>query len=242
MVSRYYLTLGNLVNQDQTLLTTVVSLDPMYAYFDMDEPTVLRVRKAINEGRMQSEGQRREADRAHGAAGRGRVSARGRSRLRQQSGQPDHRQHPGPRRLSQPQARRRRAAALAGDVRADPPADRPAASGDAGHRPGGPLRPGAEVRLRRRCREQGAVPPRHDRPAPGRRPARHHRGAEAGRMGRRGGLAAGPLAGPGRARADADAHAEPARRGRDGPGRAGCAPGAVAARRADHAAERASRA
>jgi multidrug efflux system membrane fusion protein len=49
-VSRYYLTLGNLVNQDQTLLTTVVSLDPMYAYFDMDEPTLLRLRKAVNEG------------------------------------------------------------------------------------------------------------------------------------------------------------------------------------------------
>ena len=48
-MSRYYLTLGNLVNQDQTLLTTVVSLDPMYAYFDVDEPTVLRVRRAINE-------------------------------------------------------------------------------------------------------------------------------------------------------------------------------------------------
>ena len=49
-VSRYYLTLGNLVTQDQTLLTTVVSLDPMYAYFDVDEPTVLRVRRAINQG------------------------------------------------------------------------------------------------------------------------------------------------------------------------------------------------
>jgi multidrug efflux system membrane fusion protein len=46
-VSRYYLTLGNLVNQDQTLLTTVVSLDPMYAYFDMDERTLLQIRKAI---------------------------------------------------------------------------------------------------------------------------------------------------------------------------------------------------
>jgi membrane fusion protein, multidrug efflux system len=51
-VSRYYLTLGNLVNQDSTLLTTVVSLDPMYAYFDLDEPTLLRIRKAINEGRI----------------------------------------------------------------------------------------------------------------------------------------------------------------------------------------------
>jgi multidrug efflux system membrane fusion protein len=52
-VSRYYLTLGNLVNQDQTLLTTVVSLDPIYAYFEMDEPTVLRIRRAINEGKIQ---------------------------------------------------------------------------------------------------------------------------------------------------------------------------------------------
>src|SRR5262249_10823981 len=51
-VSRYYLTLGNLVNQDQTLLTTVVSLDPMYAYFDMDEPTLLRIRRAINDGKI----------------------------------------------------------------------------------------------------------------------------------------------------------------------------------------------
>jgi membrane fusion protein, multidrug efflux system len=51
-VSRYYLTMGNLVNQDQTLLTTVVSLDPIYTYFDMDEPTLLRVRRAVNDGRI----------------------------------------------------------------------------------------------------------------------------------------------------------------------------------------------
>ncbi|HZZ72887.1 MAG TPA: efflux RND transporter periplasmic adaptor subunit [Pirellulales bacterium] len=51
-VSRKYLTVGNLVNQDQTLLTTVVSLDPMYVYFDMDELTLLRIRRAINEGKV----------------------------------------------------------------------------------------------------------------------------------------------------------------------------------------------
>jgi multidrug efflux system membrane fusion protein len=51
-VSRYYLTLGNLVNQDQTLLTTLVSQDPMYVYFDTDEPTLLRIRRAIAEGRI----------------------------------------------------------------------------------------------------------------------------------------------------------------------------------------------
>ncbi len=52
MVSRYYFTLGNLVNQDQTLLTTVASLDPMYAYFDVDERTLLRIRTAINDGKL----------------------------------------------------------------------------------------------------------------------------------------------------------------------------------------------
>ncbi len=51
-VSRYYLTLGNLVNQDQTLLTTVVSLDPIYAYFDMDERTLLQTRKQVAEGKI----------------------------------------------------------------------------------------------------------------------------------------------------------------------------------------------
>jgi multidrug efflux system membrane fusion protein len=53
IVSRYFYTLGNLVSQDQTLLTTVVSYDPMYAYFDVDERTVLRVRTLINEGKIQ---------------------------------------------------------------------------------------------------------------------------------------------------------------------------------------------
>ncbi|MEN6406562.1 MAG: efflux RND transporter periplasmic adaptor subunit [Thermoguttaceae bacterium] len=49
-VSRYFMTLGNLAVQDQSLLTTVVSLDPMYVYFDMDEGTLLRIRKAVNNG------------------------------------------------------------------------------------------------------------------------------------------------------------------------------------------------
>jgi len=51
-ISRYYLTVGNLVNQDVTQLTTVVSVDPMYVYFDMDEPTFLRLNKAYAEGKI----------------------------------------------------------------------------------------------------------------------------------------------------------------------------------------------
>jgi RND family efflux transporter MFP subunit len=54
-VSRYVVTVGNMVQAgDQgggTLLTTLVSVDPMYAYFDVDEYTVLRVRQLIREGK-----------------------------------------------------------------------------------------------------------------------------------------------------------------------------------------------
>jgi RND family efflux transporter MFP subunit len=36
------------------MLTTLVSVDPMYVYFDMDERTVLRVRQLIREGKARS--------------------------------------------------------------------------------------------------------------------------------------------------------------------------------------------
>jgi multidrug efflux system membrane fusion protein len=51
-VGRYNYTIGNLIIQDQTLLTTIVSVDPMFAYFDLDERTLLRVRAAINAGKI----------------------------------------------------------------------------------------------------------------------------------------------------------------------------------------------
>jgi multidrug efflux system membrane fusion protein len=54
LIGRTIMTLGNLVVADQTLLTTVVSQDPMYAYFDVDEPTVLRVQQLIREGKYKS--------------------------------------------------------------------------------------------------------------------------------------------------------------------------------------------
>src|SRR5437870_4666231 len=57
-VSRYVVTVGNLIQSgDQgggTLLTTIVSVDPMYAYFDVDEYTVLRVRQLIRQGKVKS--------------------------------------------------------------------------------------------------------------------------------------------------------------------------------------------
>lgn len=42
-ISRYNYTLGNLVNQDQTVLTTVASQEPMYVYFDVDENNLLDI-------------------------------------------------------------------------------------------------------------------------------------------------------------------------------------------------------
>ena len=56
--SRYFVTVGNLIQSgDQnggTLLTTIVSVDPMYAYFDVDERTVQRVRQLVREGKFPS--------------------------------------------------------------------------------------------------------------------------------------------------------------------------------------------
>lgn len=51
-ISRAYLTEGNLVIQDQTLLTTIVSLDPMFVYFDLDEPTLNRLRAEIKQEKL----------------------------------------------------------------------------------------------------------------------------------------------------------------------------------------------
>jgi RND family efflux transporter MFP subunit len=57
-VSRYNVTVGNLIQSgDQmggTLLTTIVSVDPVYAYFDIDEFTIQRVRRLAREGKFMS--------------------------------------------------------------------------------------------------------------------------------------------------------------------------------------------
>jgi RND family efflux transporter MFP subunit len=51
-ISRTLLTEGNLVIADNTLLTTVVSINPMYAYFDVEEPTMLRIRRMKRDGTL----------------------------------------------------------------------------------------------------------------------------------------------------------------------------------------------
>ncbi len=57
-ISRYNVTVGNLIQPGDvangTLLTTIVSVDPMNAYFDVDEHTVLRVKELIRKGNAKS--------------------------------------------------------------------------------------------------------------------------------------------------------------------------------------------
>ena len=52
---RALITAGNLAQADDTLLTTVVSLDPMYVYFDTDEQTYLRYNVASDKGNRNAE-------------------------------------------------------------------------------------------------------------------------------------------------------------------------------------------
>src|SRR5262249_15429314 len=53
-ISKTNLTVGNLVSADNNQLTTVVSQDPMYVIFDIDERTVLRIQELIRAGKFAS--------------------------------------------------------------------------------------------------------------------------------------------------------------------------------------------
>jgi multidrug efflux system membrane fusion protein len=53
-ISRRMVDPGNLVQADTTPLTTIVSLDPIYAYFDVDERTLLRLRRVMEEDHTES--------------------------------------------------------------------------------------------------------------------------------------------------------------------------------------------
>ena len=49
-ISRRFVDPGNLINADNTILTTIVTENPMYAYFDVDERTYLDLLEAIAPG------------------------------------------------------------------------------------------------------------------------------------------------------------------------------------------------
>ena len=247
-ISRYYVTPGNLINQDSTLLTTVVSLDPMYAYFEMDEPTLLRIRRAIQDGRMSlpAEGAMKVLMGLQGEDGyphegvinffnnqvnsaTGSISLRG--------------VFPNPR---PPGDVPRVTAGAVGMFGLPSPLGWGSFAAVAAPASGGLrwrarlLSPGMFVRIRLPIgephkallvsdgavvsdqgqkyvyvvgrRQDGQIPARHDRGASAGRPARGPQRAEARRLGRRRGAAAGPAEDPGPARSDR--HADARRLGR----------------------------
>lgn len=51
-IGRRLLDPGNLVKEDETPLATIVSLDPIYAYFDFDERSILAMRRLVEEGKL----------------------------------------------------------------------------------------------------------------------------------------------------------------------------------------------
>jgi RND family efflux transporter MFP subunit len=53
-VSRQLVNIGNLVQADSTRLTTIVSIDPIYAYFSVDELAALSYQRLIREGKVAS--------------------------------------------------------------------------------------------------------------------------------------------------------------------------------------------
>jgi RND family efflux transporter MFP subunit len=53
-LSRRLVDPGNLVQADTTPMTTIVSLDPLYVYFDVDERTLLRLRRLAREKKIPS--------------------------------------------------------------------------------------------------------------------------------------------------------------------------------------------
>jgi RND family efflux transporter MFP subunit len=53
-ISRRNIDPGNLIKADDTVLTSIVALDPLYAYFDIDERTMLRLRRLEAEGKIKT--------------------------------------------------------------------------------------------------------------------------------------------------------------------------------------------
>jgi RND family efflux transporter MFP subunit len=53
-ISRRLLDPGNMVKADETPLTTLVSIDPIYVYFDIDDANMLRLRRLVQEKKIKA--------------------------------------------------------------------------------------------------------------------------------------------------------------------------------------------
>ena len=66
LISRKQIDEGNQVMANVTPLTTIVALNPMYADFDVDERTLLRLRRLIQSGQIRSAGYKGKTGRGPG--------------------------------------------------------------------------------------------------------------------------------------------------------------------------------
>jgi RND family efflux transporter MFP subunit len=53
-IGRTMVDAGNVVRADETSLTTIVQIDPLYVYFEVDERSLLRIRRYLEEGRLKT--------------------------------------------------------------------------------------------------------------------------------------------------------------------------------------------
>ena len=58
LLSRRQVDPGNLIKADDTILTSIVTQDPMYVYFDVDEQNMLKVRHLIRDGKIKAKSEK----------------------------------------------------------------------------------------------------------------------------------------------------------------------------------------
>jgi RND family efflux transporter MFP subunit len=54
-IGRTMIDAGNVVRADETVLTTIVQINPIYVYFEVDERSLLRIRHYLEEGRLKAD-------------------------------------------------------------------------------------------------------------------------------------------------------------------------------------------
>src|SRR3954453_11697865 len=60
-LSRRMVAPGNLVKADDTALTTIVTQDPLYVYFDVHEQAMLKIRRLLQEGKLKAKSEKEVA-------------------------------------------------------------------------------------------------------------------------------------------------------------------------------------
>src|SRR4029077_16144978 len=58
LLSRRLVDPGNLIKADDTVLTSIVTQDPMYIYFDVDEQNMLKVHRLLREGKIKAKSEK----------------------------------------------------------------------------------------------------------------------------------------------------------------------------------------